>query len=313
MAAANRYYRESGAFSPVGLAKTLVVCFPLAILAGAIYAVIAEYCPLVYITGIVCYFFALWVGKAVGRLLYAAHTRNLLLSSGLAVILAVICEYMSLVVFLHFATNQQFLVTAPDTMVTVLDMVAAQRVITLGKPGRSGGIPIEGMGLKVVWTLEFLIFLWAMVQGTRDELSGKVYCERCSDWVEESLTVVSGPSQDLGALRSALEAAQYHSLEALQDDPDDAGRAMLLGIAQCQSCRGTPFLTAVQLTPGTDDKGNEVINSEVGVSHLEVTSEVIEMLQRRLARQNEAAQKAAEAEAATEAEKAQSSSSGEGE
>lgn len=282
MKAANRYYQESGRHDPLALAKTLTVCIPLALVGGGLYAVVAEYCPLIYLTVVVCMLFAFGMGKLMGRLLVQAKTRSTALAAVLAGVLAVICQYTILVVFLWFATGQTLLVTAPDTMTEVLGLVAEQRTITVGKPGRGGGIPFTGLGLQLVWTAEFLILLWAMVKSTLDEMEGRVFCEGCDRWIEEGFLVPLGPPEDSKALVASLEAAQYQALLDLGGQTGPDGSFLVVSVLRCPECQGTPHLSAVLHVPGTDDSGNEIMDQTVVLRNLVVDGDLVEKLQETL-------------------------------
>lgn len=292
---ADRYYRHSGRFSPIAVAKAfalgLVVTVPLAF----VYSYILVYLPIIgMITFILTAGFAAVVGVVVGRVMHAGKVRNHVVAVATALPVALFALWAAWVTWVYALLHRA------DADVGLIDLVfdpaGLWRIITLinakGAWSLKGLTPTGGL-LWALWALEAAIIAGVVVLVARESVSSP-FCEGCDRWCEEQKAfAVLGPTKK-DALAPRLEQGDYAVFQEMTATNDSTFTR--LDLHQCPQCLGSAALTATSVTV-TVKKGKQETDETVLLKFLLLSpsdvSTVKTILAEGQARENAAVQPSA--------------------
>jgi hypothetical protein len=134
--------------------------------------------------------------------------------------------------------------------------------------GSSGGLPLEGIVVWVVWAIEAGIVLFLAVKGAGT--ANAPYCETCDRWTEKK-TLGPWAQVDEADLRRAAREEDAQTLRA----PKPAAGSVHAGtyvLHVCPECREGGFVDVAVTHPETTSKGKVEMKTKVLVPGLVLTS-----------------------------------------
>jgi|HubBroStandDraft_4_1064222.scaffolds.fasta_scaffold91277_2 hypothetical protein len=263
---ADRYYRHSGRFSPIAVAKALGLGLLVSVPMAFVYSYILVYLPIIgVITFLLTAGFAGVVGYAVGAVMHAGKVRNNMAAMTTAVLVGLFALWAAWVTWVYAILHRG------DADVGLLDLVLQPaglwQVITIinekGAWSFKGSTPTGGL-LWAMWGLEASLIVGIVVVVARAAVSSP-FCEGCDRWCEEHKAIAMlGPIRK-DALVPRLEQGDYGVLRELRDVSGSSFTQ--LDLHQCSQCLTTVALSATAVT-FTVKKGKQQREDKALLAHL---------------------------------------------
>lgn len=263
------YYRHSGRTPIVRLLVALVTILPVVALAGAVYAIIDIYLPMLRFAKLVLVLamglmagFAFGVGALTGKMLMWARVRNLAMVWVVAALAALVAWYVAWVTWeWHLFTQYEPQIPKARFLLALLIRprgvwLLATEINRVGTFGiGSGDDLIRGPFLWVLWAIEAAVVLGAATWVPVRMVRGRAFCERCQKWGRIRQGVLSvGPTADEDRLRARLALKDLSALEELGPADISAPRRLRVDLQNCPSC-DTMHLLSVYRVDVTYPKG----------------------------------------------------------
>lgn len=272
---ASRYYRASGAVPFGGILMMLSGGFVCGLVLSILYALLCWYNPFVYLTFLATFFFGGGIGWSVQAASRAGQVRNKLFNVLVSGFLASLSMYLCWVWFVAVVDAQVVgfanasLLFAPDSLFTVIDLIAANGIWEMFGATPKGGV------LYTLWLIEA-----GLVVGTAVLVSTNItapYCEYCRRWTTETAGAASLQHADHAGLRQQLEDGQYEILDTLREGADPLD-GLCVTTYHCDECTDSSYITVKKVRITFDDKGNEQRNEEDVITHLHIPDDVRQKL-----------------------------------
>ena len=261
------YYRNSGR-TPIGrLALALLTVLPLAAVAGAVYALIVIYLPMLRFVKIVLILaalamagFAFGVGGLTGRMLMWARVRNLAMVWLVAALAAVVSWYVAWVTWeWHLFTNAEPDVPKAQFLLALLTKpmgvwFLANRINEVGTFGIGRGDDmIKGPFLWLLWLVEAAVILGVATVVPYRMLRRQAFCESCQRWCRNREGILSVGPGDEDRLRARLALKDLSALEELGAADMNAPRRLRVDLQNCPACDQMHLLSVSRIDVGIKD------------------------------------------------------------
>ena len=266
MKQAHRYYRSSGAFSPLGIAITLGVGIVATAILSLIYGYALAWIPFIYINVFIILGYGFGVGMAVNFGGKMGKMRNRGVMLGLGLLVGLVAEYAGWVVWLYAMSSQTVLIFNPSELWDAITTLAEVGVWNL-----KGWTP-TGVALYLMWGIEAVMVIGlATVMGASG--ADDPYCERCQAWVDKSEALGPFSPELSGDFLTDLESEKYEALSGLVTCPP-ADLFVQAELNHCPGCNQLHLLTLKTVALSLDKDGKTQRSEQPISEHLLVTSEV---------------------------------------
>lgn len=164
----------------------LTLGFPGTLAIAIAYSILTWHISNQLLSMVMCFlYFSMWA-LLLGKLAIKSKCRNPLVLSWTAFLFAIICWYVNWIVFLCLV--DQASISIPSFMALAANPEKAfQIVINLANSGR---FTYEEESLHatlhaVIWAGESIVMLLLCPLSVAGSLSGKVFCEKCGNWIDD--------------------------------------------------------------------------------------------------------------------------------
>ncbi len=249
-------YAPSGKFSAIVFVYVLPL---LATVVGAAYldALLLYWIPFIYIEVFIVVGFAAAVGWATAYMLKIGKCRNILLGSAVGVLAGATAVAAG-----HYWTYTMT-VASVQRPVGFMEYVDA-RVATGWSIGRgaSGGIPISGVFVYIVWLIEAAI---VMVGGWIGGMAGAMtpFCESCNIWATTRVLKFTVPGLSSPSVSVLLDAPAVESLLSppMAEIAKGSPSAVTYTVEHCAACAQTAFLSLEHKETTKDKRGKAQVKA----------------------------------------------------
>jgi hypothetical protein len=261
------YYRHSGR-TPLGrLALALLTILPLVALAGAAYAMVVIYLPMLRFVKLVLILvalamagFAFGVGGVTGRMLMWARVRNLAMVWLVAALAAVVAWYTAWVTWeWHLFTTSEPDIPKARFLLALLMKPSgvwflATEINHVGTFGIGGGNDmIKGPFLWILWLVEAGVVLGVATVVPYRMLRSWAFCESCQQWCRTREGILSVGHGDEERLRARLALKDLSALEELGPADMSAPRRLRVDLQNCPACDQMHLLSVNRVDVGIKD------------------------------------------------------------
>ena len=278
-----RYYRDSGAVPLFGTVLMMGCGIVAATVLSFIYAFVAYWNPLVYITVVATGLFGLGVGIAVNAGATLGKVQNPLYARLVGVVMGLLSVYLCWAFYLWAAQKGdvelclRLGIQAPELSFDPMRMYEViQWIADNGLWSMFGGTP-KGWGLYSLWAIEAaVIFLATVVIAGGNE---SPFCEPCNAWTDDAENLLQLENTNYEDLRLDLEEERYERLDELhtgQHNPKDCLRVTL---HTCPKCDESNFMTIKHVEVTVDSDGDEQEDETDIVNRLIIPAELVTHLQ----------------------------------
>lgn len=273
--AVGKFYKESGRFSPQGVAILFAGAVASGVLAGGIYGYLDSYNPFIYFNVLAWIFTMAVVAVSTAAAGRAGKVRNGALIRFAGLVGGATALYVSWITWIHATTSfAVLLVGEPQklwSLIVILNKVGVWSIRSL-KP--------SGVFLGAIWGLEALGFLVGTVgMATSPE---EPFCEEADCWAGDPqrwpLAKLSIPERD--ALVKELEAGNYEALYRSPFAQGGSPEILEAVVYRCPTPAGPPyFLSLIEKVTRTNSDGNQETEEAPVLTLLEVPVEVYDFVQ----------------------------------
>ena len=265
------YYRNSGKTSLGRLLLALLTILPAVALAGALYAIIDIYLPMLRFAKLVLIIgaalmagFAFGVGGLTARMLVWARVRNLAMVWAVAGLAAFAAWYVAWVTWewhlftqsgdLEISKAELYwgLLTHPRAVWHFATRINAVGTFGIGK----GDDMIRGPFLWFLWGIEAAVVLGVASVVPYRMIRGRAFCESCQQWgrVREGVLSV-GPAADEDRLRARVALRDLSALEELGPADFTGLRRLRVDLQRCPACDAMHLLSVSRIDVKVDKNG----------------------------------------------------------
>ncbi|MCZ6843594.1 MAG: hypothetical protein O7G32_12285 [SAR324 cluster bacterium] len=277
------YYEHSGVVGFAGPLLMTAAALVTAVPGGAVFGIISQINPFIYLDGIMTVFYGFGCGWVMGLLGQMAKVRSEALTWFFGIALGLLCTFTGWVFWIYAASDfQQMWLTEPMIVWSIIAEINAR-----GSWNLFGWEP-TGYALGFFWVVEGVVITLGALGGVFTKLgqSDNIYCEACRRWTKAAFTSPPLlPVPDGDALKSALEAGDFAALQPLHPppggdpiDPAAPGASFTrLLVMACARCDQLHVLDVIAVS--VDDDGDESEN--LIVDNLLIESSLTRQLQER--------------------------------
>lgn len=269
----DRLYRPSGSAPITGIATMLTVGTLAAAALGTVYALLCYYNPIIYVTFVGAIFFGLGMGFAIQYGVRIGKVRNPKVVFGVSLILALLSLYFCWVAYISLLINNAedlegwVVIFDPLALWNIIQVMAANGVWEI-----RGATP-TGSALYTVWVIEALLISGAAILW--GACFDSPFCEDCNRWTKSKDLDAKIPLEHANDFVQSLGEERYSSLMEFRKGEVNEDDCIHLTAHRCPMCEDSNFLTATRTMKSTNDKGEEVTNTEQIFDHMIVPHEVI--------------------------------------
>ncbi len=237
MLPAERYYRLSGRFGPVGIITMTVIAGAAALVLGFVYGLISLYNPFVYVN----FLLTCGLGFAVGFCVSRGGRKGKVRSAGLTglwgVLIGMVAVYANWVGWLLARSWWDLQVLRPSHLLHVVGEVAERGAWSIG-----GWTP-TGAVLYLLWLAEAGIIVVVSGYVAHRTTADAPFCETCEQWARSATLSpyeMSGRADDIV---QRLEQGEYEALAGFAKAPAGTNPHVEFDLVSCPSCEGFRLLT----------------------------------------------------------------------
>lgn len=280
-------YRHSGKLG-IGVPLGLVAGAATAIAGAWLYQRFVIWVPFIYVTFLGTLAFGAGIGVAVGYAMRAGKTRSLLVPAIIAGLCGVLGEAASFkfdysyrmaeaAEELSASGETEEAITGEDLeqAISFSDYIGlrAEQGFSIGRGG-SGGLPLQGALVYLIWLIELGAMAGAAVVLARGRFTD-TFCEHCEQWMKER-TLGMRMGVDSGHLRMAATDGDLAALFAPPPDPESPIN-VAYSVHECARCRANPYLTVSlawieQNKKGEDQEKKEAIAYQVRTTPADIAT-----------------------------------------
>jgi hypothetical protein len=271
------YYRHSGKTPVVRLLTALLTITPAVALAGAVYAIVATYLPMLSIDKLVLLAaaalmagFAFGVGGLTGKMLLWARVRNLAMVWAVAIWAALFAWYVAWVVWewqilrrWEYDPELLFMFTHPRGVWQVALAINDVGTVIMGHREDA----IKGPILWILWAIEAGVVLGAATWVPYRMVRHLAFCEACQRWCRNREGILSVGPGDEERLRARLALKDLSALEELGPADLSASRRLRVDLQNCPACEQMHLLSVSRVEAHYKD-GKRVEKAKLVVDRL---------------------------------------------
>lgn len=243
------YYQHSGKFPPLAPLLVLAIGTLGAAVLSIAYGYAVHYIPWVLVNIILPFAFSILLGVIMTIAGKAAKMRNSSILALIALFVVLAGRYLTLIVWIFAATEQQTLVYTPGDIFAILQFASHEGLWDIG-----GWTPKKL--LWVIWSAETLVMVAIptfVCYGQNDP-----FCELCKKWVKGCLAFTPLECvDDIQQLQGQLEARDISGLLALKPCDEDCTTFSTITLSYCTDCRSNCYLSVEKVHKYKDKKNRE--------------------------------------------------------
>ena len=279
---AGNFYRHSGKTPLLGLillGAAGLVAIPIL---GLIYGYLIFYIPLLYLSILLVFGYALVVSFVIYRAAIWGKIRNTLMVGLTAFGFGLLAEYTGWVAWIAaIAKDPSYLLE----FFFPLDVISL--IVEIGKQGAwsFNNITPSGAILYFIWLMEAVIVIGGVTYSTLKQYSRVPFCEDSDAWAGKKSSVAAfAPLPNADQFKASVSQGNYSIFQELK--PVQSGNAFTLFEAYaCDICKNFFVLNVSDVKVSVDYKGRSTRREKPIVSNLIVTPTTLSTLKRLMQEQ----------------------------
>jgi hypothetical protein len=257
------YYRHSGKTPVVRLLTALLTITPAVAVAGAVYAIVATYLPMLGVDKLVIIAaialmagFAFGVGGLTGKMLLWARVRNMAMVWAVAIWAALLAWYVAWVVWEWYILRRweydpslPYMFAHPYGVWRVAVAINGVGTVVMGQREDA----IKGPVLWILWAIEAGVVLGAATLVPFRMIRHLAFCESCQRWCRNRQGILSVGPGDEDRLRARLALKDLSALEELGPADMSAPRRLRVDLQNCPACDQMHLVSVSRIEVGVKD------------------------------------------------------------
>ena len=272
-------YRHSGKISLPGVLLMPLSCFVTAAILGLFYGYlnfnnISIYFNVLFIL-LIAYFESVLI-SFFGR---TFRVRNLPIMVLVSLLSGILIVYMSWVGWFYSFSVSFRSVAGSSIVLDPYQLVDQMAGLAQNGYWAVGEYMPKGDMLWSVWGIEALIPIMVCVYRPQKALERMVYCEACSQWVDDTKSYYPFISIDhIDDFINEIINGNFKQLAKLKRVPVTSTRYTQLDLIQCPACQEFHLLSIVEITRIMDSHGHDVLDRYPILNNYILSNENYEMI-----------------------------------
>ncbi len=249
----NVYYKHSGAIGWTGPIYMVIFGTVVTLVLSIIYGYAIYNIPFIYLNFFITLFYGAIVGYTISFAGELGKVRNMGILVLFGFVFGLLAEYAGWVSWISAAIGEFAILTiffSPGVILYIIQVGAEEGIWSI-----FGWTP-TGLALYIIWGIEAIMVVGAVVLTAIGSLIFTPFCERCNRRVEQKETIsLLEPITNPNELKAQLEQGNYTSLNVLKRVEAGSKLNTELELSQCPTCQQFHLLTVKSVTIKVDSKG----------------------------------------------------------